>query len=538
MKVAVLGMGNMGSKYAALIAQGKVKGMELEAVTRIRPERMESLKGILPDNLKIYESAEKLFSAYDAGELELDAVLVVTPHYSHEELAKLAFARGLSVLCDKPAGVYSRQARNMMNAYKQAKQKYTDLKYGFVFHQRTFPVYKKMREIVSSKKYGELKRVNWVVTDWYRSNAYYESGSWRATWGGDGGGTLLNQCPHNLDLLQWICGMPERVCGFCHEGKFHPIEVEDEVTAYMEWKDGATGVFIASTGEAAGVNRLEISLDNALLVCEKGELSVFELDKPESEYRNGTGDLFAKPKVEQKKIECGKPEGAYEKVLSDFAAGVMTADGSEAINSLYLSNAIYLSSWENRTVDIPKSGTQEELKFEKSFESRLAEKAGKHTEVSEGDDYRAKAEIVEKQEKELQFDKFDSEDAVRIGTALIDEAKRRNNKICLDIQIAGRRLFHFSSDGNASSNDVMIERKKNTAMHTGHSSLWAHYMLKSMGLSIDEKWHLDPSQYAEVGGAFPIRLKNCPTAIGTITVSGFDHTVDHGIIIDVLRKML
>lgn len=153
------------------------------------------------------------------------------------------------------------------------------------------------------------------------------------------------------------------------------------------------------------------------------------------------------------------------------------------------------------------------------------------------DKIKEKIKELEALEKELQFTHFNSEDALRIGMALIEEAKARNNKICLDISVSGRRLFHYSSDGNALSNDVMIERKKNTAMHTGHSSLWAHYMLKSMGMTIDEKWHLDPSVYAEVGGAFPIRLKNCPTAIGTITVSGFDHTIDHGIIIDVLRRM-
>lgn len=152
-------------------------------------------------------------------------------------------------------------------------------------------------------------------------------------------------------------------------------------------------------------------------------------------------------------------------------------------------------------------------------------------------DYKDKIKELEAQEKEIQFDYFDSELALKIGLELIEEAKRRSNKICIDIALAGRRLFHYSSDGNAVSNDVMIERKKNTAMHTGHSSLWAHFMLKDMGMSIDEKWHLDPSQYAEVGGAFPIRLKNCPTAIGTITCSGFDHQTDHGIIIDVCRKM-
>ena len=153
------------------------------------------------------------------------------------------------------------------------------------------------------------------------------------------------------------------------------------------------------------------------------------------------------------------------------------------------------------------------------------------------EDYTSVIKELEGLEKELVFKHFDSEDALKIDMELIEEAKRRNNKICLDIQIGGRRLFHYSSNGNAMSNDIMIERKKNTAMHTGHSSLWAHYTLKKMGLSIDQKWHLDPSQYAEVGGAFPIRLEGCPTAIGTITVSGFDHTIDHGIIIDVLRKM-
>ena len=140
-------------------------------------------------------------------------------------------------------------------------------------------------------------------------------------------------------------------------------------------------------------------------------------------------------------------------------------------------------------------------------------------------------------EKNIQFSHFNSDDAMSIGMALIEEARKRNNKICIDIQIAGRRLFHYSSDGNAASNDVMIERKKNTAMYTGHSSLWAHYTLRKMGMTINEKWHLDPSKYADVGGAFPIRLKNCSTAIGTITVSGFAHTVDHGIIIDVLNNM-
>ena len=231
-----------------------------------------------------------------------------------------------------------------------------------------------MKEIVESGKYGKLKRVNWVVTDWYRTDAYYASGSWRATWAGDGGGTLLNQCPHNIDLMQWICGMPDRVVGFCHEGKYHPIEVEDDVTAYMEWDNGVTGVFIASTGEAAGVNRLEISLEDALLVCEKGKLKILRLDKPESEYKKNTEDLFAKPVTISEEIPCDAPKEPYIELLTDFAQGKLVATGLEAMNSQYIINGIYLSSWENDKVSLPKYGSEEEKVFEEKYEKYLERK--------------------------------------------------------------------------------------------------------------------------------------------------------------------
>lgn len=374
-RVAIIGMGNMGSKYAVMIAQNKVPGMQLVAATRIRTERYEEIKDILPADMKLYQSGELLFDGYDAGEIDIDTVLIVTPHYSHEALVIRAFERGLNVLCDKPAGVYSRQARNMMDAYFKAKTKNPRLLYGYIFHQRTFPVYRKMREIVQSGKYGNIRRVNWIVTDWYRSNAYYQSGSWRATWAMDGGGTLLNQCPHNIDLLQWICGMPISVQGFCHEGKYHPIEVEDDVTAYFEWENGATGVFIASTGEAAGINRFEISLDNALLACEKGNLRILELDKPESEYRKGQGDLFAKPVCNWREIAVEEAVEPYVVLLKAFNEGNLVAEGAEAIKSLYITNAIYLSSWENRRVKLPEPGSVDELEFEKRFESWLARKS-------------------------------------------------------------------------------------------------------------------------------------------------------------------
>jgi predicted dehydrogenase len=372
MRVGIIGMGNMGSKYAGMIVRGSVAGMELVAVTRVNGERWDTIKDFVSPELVRVNSGDEMFALVDEGRLELDAVLIVTPHYSHEELAIKAFEREISVLCDKPAGVYTRQARNMMSAYSEAKQKNSALQYGYVFHQRTFPMYIKIKELVNSGKYGHVRRVNWVVTDWYRPNSYYESGSWRATYKYDGGGTLLNQCPHNLDLLAWICGEPSSVVGFCNEGKYHNIEVEDDVTLYMEWKNGATGVFIASTGEAAGVNRLEISLDDALIVCEKGKLRLGVLDKPEAEYRSGNGDMFAKPVCEWQDIDVEPVDRAYEKVLEAFVQGKMIAAGDEAIDSLYISNAAYLSSWENhRKVNIPTRGSEYELEFEKAFEEEL-----------------------------------------------------------------------------------------------------------------------------------------------------------------------
>lgn len=374
MRTAVIGMGNMGSQYAAMIAEGKINGMELAAVTRIRPERMEMLRGVLPEDLPVYPSAEQLYTAVDREELALDAVLIVTPHDSHAALAKEAFRRGIHVLCDKPAGIYSRQAREMEEAYAEARKKKLDLQFGFIFHQRTFPVYQRLKMLVQSGKYGQLKRVNWVITDWYRPNAYYTKAAWRGTWKLDGGGVLLNQCPHNLDLLQWIAGMPSKVQGFCHEGKYHPIEVEDEVTAYLEWENGATGTFITSTGEAAGVNRLEISLDNALLVCENGKLRIGELDKPEVEYRAETENVFIQPKMIWSEESFPENDTPYEIVLQNFAEGQRIAEGGEARKSLLLSNAVYLSSWECDRINIPKPGSEAERKFEQRFEERLREK--------------------------------------------------------------------------------------------------------------------------------------------------------------------
>ena len=209
-RTAVIGMGNMGSQYAALLAAGAVPGMELAAVTRVRPETLAARGLTLPAGLPVYQTADELFAAADSGALALDAVIIATPHRLHEEQAVAAMQRGLCVLCDKPAGITSAAARRM----EQARP--AGLVCGYIFQQRTFPSYRAIRQLVHSGQLGGVKRVSWTVTDWYRSNAYYAGSGWRGSWEKDGGGTLLNQCPHNLDMLQWICGMPARTRAFCH----------------------------------------------------------------------------------------------------------------------------------------------------------------------------------------------------------------------------------------------------------------------------------------------------------------------------------
>lgn len=377
-RIAVIGVGNMGSKYASILQDGLIEGTELAALTRVRGTYKELLQKSIDGGVPVYESADDLLDAIENKELDADAVIIATPHFAHEAIAVRAFDNGLHVLCDKPSGVYSRQARIMEEAADRSGKVFS-----MVFNQRTLPVYIGLKEIVQSGRYGALKRVNWVVTDWYRPEQYYKSSSWHATWNKDGGGVLLNQCPHNLDLLQWICGNPKRVQGFCHEGRFHDIEVEDDVTAYFEWENGATGTFITSTGDAPGINRLEISLEEALIVCENGKLKVGEVGQEmgckEAEYRKNSTDFFAKIKGTWTETEFESQPQPYVKVIKSFVdemggRGKSIADGREGRKSLILSNAIYLSSWEREMVELPVIGSDDERSFEMRFEAELGKK--------------------------------------------------------------------------------------------------------------------------------------------------------------------
>lgn len=355
-RLGIIGVGNMGNGHFDNIKAGKCPEVTVTAVADIKPARLEAIKAKADDGLACFDNAEALM---DSG--LVDAVLIAVPHYDHPTLAMLAMQKGLHVMVEKPAGVYTKQVREM-----NAESEKHDVVFGMMFNQRTNHIYRKMRELIKSEKYGQIRRVNWLITDWYRPQAYYDSGDWRATWSGEGGGVLLNQCPHQLDLMQWICGMPEKVYAHVSYGKWHDIEVEDDVTAYLTYANGATGCFITSTGDACGTNRFEVQMDKAKLVVENGELKVWEMEMAEPEFSRTNTQPFGCPKSERIEIETDGKNEQHVAVLNAFAGAILrgedlVAGGKEGINGLTLSNAMHLSSWLGREITLP---LDEELYYE------------------------------------------------------------------------------------------------------------------------------------------------------------------------------
>ena len=356
-RFGIIGVGNIGTAHAKKFAAGMIENGVLTAVCDLLPERVakaqarEGLEGVAG----FTDYKEMLTSGL------CDAVIVATPHYAHPSITIDALNAGLHVLTEKPAGVYTKQVKEMNEVAKKSDKLFT-----MMFNQRTNCIYRKMRELISSGEIGNIKRVNWIITTWYRAQNYFDSGSWRATWRGEGGGVLFNQCPHQLDLLSWITGMmPERIHSFCHFGKWHDIEVEDDVTAYMEFPNGATGVFITSTADAPGTNRLEILGDCGKLIAEaQGEsgepvLTFYKLEENEREFCKTTQKGFGStPHKQLIEVETDGKNPQHAGILNNFANAILGieplfVDGTEGINGVQLMDAMLLSTWLGKTVELP-----------------------------------------------------------------------------------------------------------------------------------------------------------------------------------------
>lgn len=362
-KVGIIGIGNIGTAHANCIGGGLVEGMELAALCDISPARQQYCRENYPD-IPLFEEYHQML---DSG--LIDCVIIAVPHKFHCDIAIEALERNLHTLVEKPIDVTVTKAKRVNELAKK-----TNKLFAIMFNQRTNEIFQKAREIVKSGALGELKRTVWIVTNWYRSQFYYDSGDWRATWAGEGGGVLLNQAPHNLDIWQWICGVPCEVTAFCDVGKYHDIEVEDDVTIVTRYENGATGAFITSTGEYPGTNRLEISGELGKIVLENNVLKWWKLPINEREFCNTSQNSFPTIETEYTEFTSNSDNvSAHRKILQNMANAILKGEplispAVEGINELSISNAAYLSFWKG---NIPVKLPLDSEEFDKYFHEKV-----------------------------------------------------------------------------------------------------------------------------------------------------------------------
>ncbi len=369
-RLGIIGLGNIGRFHADYLLNGKIDRAEVKAVSDAIPANLERYK-----QLKTFTQSEDLIRSG-----LVDAVIIATPHYFHTSLGIDALGQGLHVLVEKPISVHRADCERLLAAHKDPKQIFAAM-----LQMRTDPRYKKLKSLIQTGELGTLVRANWIITDWYRTEIYYASGGWRATWKGEGGGVLLNQCPHNLDMLIWLCGAPSRVNGFCQLGRYHNIEVEDNVTAFLEWPNRATGVFITSTGEAPGTNRLEICGERGKVVLENNQITFTRNEVSMFQFGQTAKSGFAKPDVWNVAVPFENTGGQHIELTQNFVDAILDgtpliAPATEGLQSVELANAILFSSLEGRPIDLPLDGAAYEKKLnqliaESKFEKKVVEAA-------------------------------------------------------------------------------------------------------------------------------------------------------------------
>jgi predicted dehydrogenase len=346
LRIGIVGLGNMGSGHANWVRDGQVPGLVLGAVCDRDSEKCKRWP-----NVQAFTDSRAMIRSG-----AIDIVLIATPHRSHVDIGADALANGLHVISEKPIGVQVADCKRFIAAYEARPRR--EQVFAAMFQQRTDGVYVALRELIRSGELGQIRRMSWIVTDWFRTEAYYASGGWRATWSGEGGGVLLNQCPHNLDLLWWLFGQPSKVRGFCSLGRWHDIEVEDAVTAYLEWADGATGTFVTTTGEAPGTNRLEIAAERGRVVVEGGKIRWTRNTVPMSEFSKTTSEGFSMPPRWEIEVPAAGPGASHVTILRNVVAAIrsdtpLIAPAPEGIHSIELANAMLWSSATGQTAELP-----------------------------------------------------------------------------------------------------------------------------------------------------------------------------------------
>ena len=371
-RLGIVGVGNIGTSHSRYLRRKDVERCDLVAVCDVDATKLDRFK-----DLKTFTDSGAMIRSG-----EVDAIIIGTPHYFHTTVGIDALDNGIHVLVEKPISVHKSDAEKLIAAHHRNP----DRVFGAMFQMRTEPVFKRIKRLLDSGELGELQRTNWIISAWFRTEAYYASGGWRATWKGEGGGVLLNQCPHNLDLFQWFCGLPKRVRAFCHNGKYHDIEVEDEVTAYLEYENGATGVFIASTGEAPGTDRLEIVGDRGKLVFENGKILFTRNEVGTQAFNKSAKGGFDRPEVWNVEIPIPGGKAGHSVITQNFVDAILDgvpliAPAEEGIRSVEFANAMIYSSLLKETVELPLDGAAYEAQLMSLIADSKFEKKGVRTDV-------------------------------------------------------------------------------------------------------------------------------------------------------------
>ncbi len=366
-RLGIIGMGNIGKHHAGYLLDGKAARCQLVAVASTSPGKLEVYR---QKGLQVFGDASELLRSPD-----VDAVIIATPHFQHTSLGIAAFEAGKHVMVEKPISAHKADAERLI----AAARKHPRQVFAGMFQLRTEPRYQRIQQLIKDGELGDIVRVSWIITDWYRTEAYYQSGGWRATWRGEGGGVLLNQCLHNLDVLQWLCGMPTRVRSHAQLGRYHSIEVEDNVTAYLEWPNGATGVFITSSGEAPGTNRFELAGTKGKVVLENNQLTFTRNAADMIEHCRTSKVGFLKPETTLVNLPFTDAAAPHATLMTNFADAILDgapliAPGAEGLGSVELANVLLYSSLLEQTIQLPMDGAAFEAKLQALIASSRFEK--------------------------------------------------------------------------------------------------------------------------------------------------------------------
>ena len=369
-RLGIVGMGVQGSLYANILTDTpipymppikKPNGCVLTAVSS-RSEQAKEFASHLSGVTYFSDWKEMIDSGL------CDAIVITVPHFLHHDVTIYALEAGLHVLCEKPADVRASDVKKMLSAQKNASK---PLVLATLFNQRTNPIFRRLKEYISSGEFGQMRRVNWICNNWWRPDSYYQSNAWRGTWNGEGGGITVNQIPHQLDLLNMLCGVPSSVYSINRYGCHRDIAVENDVTISLEYPNGATGVFIACTHDPLGTDRLELSFDKAKIVVENSNRAkVYRFHQSEQEWneslsmrdlmmmRQNPDNLYS---VEE--LDFQPTYGTeYVEIFENFINNILNeeplfATMEDGLNEVQLANSIQLSGWTKQPVDNPSSET-------------------------------------------------------------------------------------------------------------------------------------------------------------------------------------